>query len=58
MNVLDALIEIVSEDLVRYESEYLKYELGEDSHLSPHELRDIIEELRNELADLQDQKVS
>lgn len=58
MNALDALLEIVTEDLVRYETEYLKYELGEDTNMSPHELRQTIESLRSELAELEQQKLS
>lgn len=58
MNALDALLEIVTEDLVHYETEYLKYELGEDTSMSPHELRQTIESLRSELAELEQQKLS
>lgn len=52
MNALDALIEIVTEDLLHFECEYLKYELGESTEIPPHELREKIESLRSELAKL------
>lgn len=52
MNTLDALIAAVTEDLIHFETEYLKYELRESTEIPPHELREKIESLRNELAKL------